>query len=136
MKRRVTSLAEKIEPIPAAPAAVFVLDADEAVRAGLRALLASHGYLVETFDSAEEFLQRYSGRQRGLLITDVDLPGMSGLDLLDHLRAQGFGIPVIVLASDGSVPMTVRAMRSGASDFLEKPFFQSALLRRVGELLR
>lgn len=114
---------------------IAVVEADDAVRNSLHALLVSHGYAVECYGNAEQFLKHFQWRPQCLLIVDAELPVMSGLELLERLQADGRHLPVIMLASQGSVPMTVRAMRAGAGDFLEKPFFQSALIKRIGELL-
>lgn len=114
---------------------VYVVDADAAVREGLSALLAENRVTVRTFASAEEFLAESPAADRGCLIVEVHLPGMDGLELLERLRARGMRLPVIVLASCSDVPTAVRAMRSGALDFIDKPFIDRVLLNRVRQAL-
>lgn len=114
---------------------VYVVDADAAVREGLSALLAENRVTVRTFASAEAFLAELPAADRGCLIVEVHLPGMDGLELLERLRARGRRLPVIVLASCSDVPTAVRAMRSGALDFIDKPFIDRVLLNRVRQAL-
>lgn len=110
---------------------VFVVDDDQAVRDSLALLVQSVGLEAETFDSAQAFLDAYRPEQRGCLITDIRMPGMSGLDLQERLSAQDQHIPVIVLTGYGDVPAAVRALKGGAIDFVEKPFNPQALLDLV-----
>lgn len=110
---------------------VYVVDGDQAVREGLRALLDSMNVSVEVFVSAEELLQSGISKSRGCVITDVALPGMNGLELQRRLRAEGAEVPVIFVASASDVPMAVNAMRDGAFDFFEKPFVDRLLLQRI-----
>lgn len=114
---------------------VYVVDADAAVREGLSALLAETRATVRTYASAEAFLAEASISARSCLIVEVHLPGMDGLELLERLRARGMRLPVIVLASCSDVPTAVRAMRSGALDFIDKPFIDRVLLNRVRQAL-
>jgi two-component system response regulator FixJ len=100
---------------------IFVVDDDPAARNSMAALIKSRGLAVQTFASAEEFLAGYDPRQRGCLIVDVRMTGMSGLDLQEQMAAQGVNLPVIVITGFADVPMAVRAMRAGAVTFLEKP---------------
>ena len=116
--------------------AIFVVENDAPVRQGLRALLESCGYAVSTFAQAGECLAAMAERRPQLLVVTVDLPGMSGVEMLERLRGEGDNVPAIMLAAEGSVGMIVRAMRAGAADCLEKPFFQSSLMRRVEEVLK
>jgi len=115
---------------------IAIVDNDAAMRDSLRALLRSLDVDVETFDSAESFLRGAGARGARCLITELALPGMSGLDLLRRLRESGDEMPVILLAGDSDVPTAVAAMREGAADFIEKPHVDAAVLRRVTQLLR
>ena len=114
---------------------VFVVDDDQAVRDSLALLMHSVGLQVETFPSAGEFLDTYRPDRRGCLITDIRMPGMSGLELQEQLSVDGYHIPVIVLTGFGDVPTAVRALKGGAVDFLEKPFNPQALLDLVQQAI-
>ena len=116
--------------------AVGVIDPDPVARNGLRALLHGVGVDVATFDSAESYLLAANGRQLACLIVDLLLPGMSGLELLRRLRSAGNDVPVILLADESDVPTAVAAMREGATDFIEKPYVDVAVLKQVQKLLR
>jgi two-component system response regulator FixJ len=108
---------------------VHVIDDDEAVRSSIEFLLSTTGHNVITYASAEEFLSRAPATADGCLITDVRMPGMSGIDLTRQLRALGLGaLPVIVVTGHGDVPLAVEAMKAGAVDFIEKPFDEERLL--------
>lgn len=107
---------------------VFVVDDDEAVRKGLDLLLRSIGLSVETFGSAQEFLDRYEPTRPGCLVLDVRMPGMSGLELEEKLAEKGIFLPIIIITGHGDVPMAVKALKLGAFDFLEKPFRDQVLL--------
>jgi len=115
--------------------AVGVIDPDPVARNGLRALLHGTGVDVATFDSAESYLLAANGRQLSCLIVDLLLPGMSGLELLRRLRSAGNDVPVILLADESDVPTAVAAMREGATDFIEKPYVDVAVLKQVQKLL-
>jgi two-component system response regulator FixJ len=114
---------------------VFVVDDDQAVRDSLALLVQSVGLEVETFTGAQDFLDAYRPERPGCLITDIRMPGMSGLDLQERLSAHGHHIPVIVLTGFGDVPAAVRALKGGAIDFVEKPFNPQALLDLVQQAL-
>ena len=114
-----------------AAATVFVVDDDDAMRRSLEFLIASAGYAVRAFASAQAFLDYYQPIMRGCLLLDVRMPGMSGLDALERLRASGTTIPVIFVTAFGNIPMAVRAVKGGAFDFIEKPFEGTALLARI-----
>jgi len=118
-----------------APPIVGVIDPDPVARSGLRTLLHGLGIDVSTFDSAESFLLAANGRAVGCLIVDLMLPGMSGLELLRRLRSAGNDVPVILLADESDVPTAVAAMREGATDFIEKPYVDVAVLKQVQKLL-
>lgn len=115
----------------AAAATVFVVDDNLGVRKGLRALLESAGLAVETYASGEEFLAAYDADRPGCLLLDVRLRHGSGLDLQDDLRRRKATIPIIVLTGYGNVPTSVRALKAGAVDFLQKPAPPELLLERI-----
>jgi FixJ family two-component response regulator len=116
-------------------ATVLVVDDDPSVRRGLERLLRSAGYRVETFESARAVLQRGDLDSGACLVLDVRMPGQSGLELHEVLRAGGHHIPVIFITGHGDIPMAVRAMKTGAVDFLPKPFDDEALLDAVRRAL-
>jgi two-component system response regulator FixJ len=122
-----------IKPSPrrAAAAMVHVVDDDEAVRRSAEVLLGSFGQEAKTYASAEEFLAALPGLRAGCAIIDVRMPGMDGLALQDELRRRNVRIPVIVVTGHGEVSLAVRAMKSGAVDFIEKPYSDSDLLGAV-----
>lgn len=107
---------------------VFVVDDDEAVRESLRYLIASVDLEVKTFSSATEFLDAYRPNMPGCLVVDVRMPGMSGLELQRQLSDRSINLPVIIITGHGDVDMAVRAMKSGAFDFIQKPFNDQVLL--------
>ena len=115
---------------------VFIVDDDAAVREGLSRLVRSAGYPVECFETAGAFLETWRDGRPGCLVTDIRMPGMSGLDLQERIRAQGSSIPTIVLTGFGDVPGAVRALKGGALDFLQKPFEPDVLLVRIAEALK
>ena len=121
---------------PDAPPLVGVIDPDPVARNGLRALLHRNGVDVSTFDSAESYLLAANGRHLACLIVDVLLPGMSGLELLRRLRSAGNDVPVVLLADESDVATAVAAMRDGATDFIEKPYMDVAVLKQVQKLIR
>ncbi len=110
---------------------VFVVDDNAGVRKSLRALLESAGLTVEAHASAEEFLAVYDPERPGCLLLDVRLKRGSGLDLQDELRRRKATLPIIVLTGHGTVPISVRALKGGAVDFLQKPAPPKMLLERV-----
>jgi len=112
-------------------ATVFVVDDNAGVRNSLRALLESAGLAVETYASAEEFLAAYHPERQGCLVLDVRLQHSSGLDLQDDLRRRRVMLPIIVLTGHGNVPTSVRALKAGAVDFLQKPAPPKLLLARI-----
>jgi len=109
---------------------VYVVDDDEAVRDSLGFLLKSVGLSISRHVSAQEFLAAYSG-QPGCLVLDICMPGMSGLELQQHLNARGVNIPLLFITGHGDIPTAVEAMRQGAYDFLAKPFHDQDLIDRV-----
>ena len=116
-------------------AVVFVVDDDPAIRDALTSLLRSVGLAVETFESAQEFLNRQPPDGPGCLVLDVRLPGVSGLDLQRVLATAQMTLPIIFLTGYGDIPMSVRAMKAGAVDFLPKPFHDQELLDAIQQAL-
>lgn len=116
---------------PAQTPTVFVIDDDEAVRRALRMLLESDGHWVADYAGAQLFLARCDPACRGCVITDLRMPGCSGLELQAALEARGIALPVILLTAHGDVPAAVQSLQAGAFDFLEKPFDPQRLLARV-----
>ena len=114
---------------------VFVVDDDANVRTSIQGLLKSAGLRAECFETAEQFLQRKPSKGPSCLILDVSLPGMSGLDFQQKLRNAGLQIPIIFVTGYGDIPMTVKAMKSGAVEFLTKPFEDQDLLDAVQQAL-
>ena len=113
------------------PATCFVVDDDASVRRSLSFLIQSLGYRVETFDCADAFLARKPHEGIGCIITDVKMPGMSGLDLQDVLGRRGAPLPIIFITGHGDLPMGVEAMKKGAVDFLAKPFDDEDLIAAI-----
>ncbi|AEE66404.1 two-component response regulator [Bordetella pertussis] len=114
---------------------VFIVDDDEAVRDSLRWLLEANGYRVRAYASGENFLDEYDASQIGVLIADVRMPGMSGLELQEQLIARNAPLPIVFITGHGDVPMAVSTMKKGAVDFLEKPFNESDLREIVARML-
>ena len=114
---------------------VFVVDDDAAVRESLRLSLKLAGRLVEVFESAAAFLASDALVRLGCLVTDIRMPDMDGLELQEELGKRNSHLPVIIMTGHGDIPLTVRAMRAGAVDFLEKPFAREALLASVARAL-
>src|SRR5215472_3029236 len=115
----------------AADAIVHVIDDDEAVRQSIEFLLRTAGVTARTYDSASTFLNALPTIDPGCIITDVRMPGISGIDLLRRLGEMRIKMPVIVITGHGDVPLAVEAMKIGAVDFLEKPFEDELLLGSV-----
>ena len=130
--------------MPSEEAIVHVIDDDEAIRQSLAFLLQAAKLEVKTYSTAMAFLDALPDSASGCVITDVRMPGMSGVDLLRRLKELKIGVPVIVITGHGDVALAVEAMKVGAVDFLEKPFdddvllasVQSALKRQDGETKR
>ncbi len=115
---------------------VFIVDDDPAFRKSLVWLVESVGVRAECYPSAREFLGAYDPSRPGCLVLDMRMPEMGGLDLLDEISAQDIHIQVIVVTAYGDVPAAVRAMKSSAVDFLEKPFSHEILLSRIQQCLK
>ncbi len=111
---------------------VFVVDDDPSVRSSLKFLLSTVGLNVESFDSANTFLHKNLPDAPCCLVLDVRLPGLSGLDFQRELAVRKIGIPIIFLTGHADIPMSVRAMKAGAVEFLTKPFRDQELLDAVG----
>lgn len=112
---------------------VYIVDDDDAVRDALSMMLRAAGRSVETYASAEEFIERRAGATSGCLVVDVRMPGMTGIELQDWLAEHRCTLPVLFLTGHGSVPMAVRAMKHGAFDFLEKPVDDARLLAAIDD---
>jgi FixJ family two-component response regulator len=110
---------------------VFVVDDDPPVRRSIERLIQSIGLKVQTFQSAAEFLQHVRPEGPACLVLDVRLPGLSGLDLQRELTSRGIQLPIIFITAHGNIPMTVRAMKGGAVEFLTKPFRTRNLLDAI-----
>ena len=116
-------------------AIVYVVDDDETVRRSLARLVRSVGLKVDTFASAQAFLEHKGQNRPSCLVLDVRLPGLSGLDLQTAMGQSQRTMPIIFITGRGNVPMTVRAMKGGAQDFLEKPFEDQELLDAIQRAL-
>ena len=114
---------------------VFVIDDDEPVRDAIGLLLDTVDIPFESYDSAQSFLSSYDNGRTGCLVLDIRMPGMSGLELQDHLIEQNDPLPIIFITGHGDIPMAVEAMKKGAMDFIRKPFRDQELLDRVQEAL-
>lgn len=116
-------------------AVVYVVDDDDAVRDSLKLLLESVDLQCRTYASATEFLEEHDPDQHCCLVADIRMPGMSGLDLQDELNRRASKIPILFITGHGDVPMAVDAMKSGALDFIQKPFRDQDLLDRIHQAL-
>ncbi len=116
-------------------ATVYVIDDDNSVRSSLRWLIESVQLTVREFKTANEFLDTWHGDGTGCIILDVRMPGMSGLDLQDMLVQRGIHLPVIIVTGHADVSMAVRAFKSGAFDFIEKPFNDQHLIDRIQQAI-
>ena len=115
-------------PVLSTVSVIAVVDDDASVRIATSNLLSSHGYLVDTFASAEEFLQSARPNASSCVIADVQMSAMSGLDLLDHMRAQGWTTPFIFITAFPKESVRGRALKAGAIGFLAKPFAGAMLI--------
>ena len=115
---------------------VHVIDDDEAIRESLAFLLESAQLDVKTYESANAFLETLSREAHGCVVTDIRMPGVSGIELLRQLKTMGVPLPVIVITGHADVPLAVEAMKSGAVDFIEKPFDDDAFLATIRSALR
>ena len=101
---------------------VHVIDDDDDVRESVRLFLTTEGFDARTYASATDFLAKLNPNESGCVVTDVRMPGMSGIDFLAHVAARRLSLPVIVITAHADVPLAVRAMKLGAVDLIEKPF--------------
>ena len=122
-------------PMPPASPIVFVVDDDVSVRESLELLIQNEGWQAETFASAQEFLDRPRTALPSCLILDVSLPGLNGLDLQQQVASERTDMPIIFITGHGDIPMTVRAMKAGAVEFLTKPFSDEILLNAIRNAL-
>lgn len=126
----IDQVSTKDEPV------VCIVDDEGPVRASLVDLFESVAMKAIAFESASDFLERCDMGQAGCILLDVRMPGISGLDFQDQLAAAGNTMPIIFMSGHGSIPLTVKAMKAGATDFLIKPFAGSAVIAAVGEAIR
>ena len=114
---------------------VFVIDDDPSVRKALGRLLRSAGYKTDAFESAQDFLRHPRSDAPACLVLDVQLPGLDGLGLQESLAGRNIGLPIVFITGHGDIPMSVRAMKAGAVDFLPKPFEDCQLLAAVQQAI-
>ena len=114
---------------------VFLVDDDAGMRESMALLLEQEGFRVRAFDSAQAFLAANCAQEPGCLVLDLRMPGMSGIELQEAMLCQGLAPPIIFLSAYGSVPTTVRAIKAGAVDFLEKPVARGTLVGRIRRAL-
>ncbi|MGE5319773.1 MAG: response regulator transcription factor [Hyphomicrobiaceae bacterium] len=129
-------LAEDAQPMRATGATVFVVDDDAAVRRSVTRLLRSAGWSAEAFASAGDLLVRAPITGPGCVLLDVNMPGMSGLELHQRMAEAGIALPVVFLTGKGDIPMSVHAMKHGAVDFLIKPVEESVLFQALEQAIR
>jgi len=114
---------------------VYVVDDEASIRDSLAMLLRSVGLVSRTFGDAKSFLAAYEPRADACLVADVRMPGMSGIELQEALRSRGAELPIVLITGHGDIAMAVRAMKAGATDFIEKPFHDQTLLDAVHRAL-
>ncbi len=114
---------------------IAIVDDDPSAREGLQSLIESAGWMTETFASAQDFLARPGAEAPSCLVLDLQLPGLSGLDLQKRMAEVGLEIPIVFLTGHGNIPASVQAMKAGAVEFLTKPFDEEELLRAVLEAI-
>ena len=118
-------------PMPHLTPVVFVVDDDVSVRESLESLIRWAGWKPETFSSAKDFLSRARDETPSCLVLDVELPDLNGLDLQERVAADRTDMPVIFITGHGDIPMSVRAMKAGAAEFLTKPFERDVMLKAI-----
>ncbi len=129
---------KSVESKPAASAdtaTVFVVDDDEGLRKAIEFLLDTAGLTAKSFVSGQAFLEYYRPEMRGCMLLDIRMPDISGLDFQEKIRERDINLPVILISAYGTIPLAVRAMREGAFDFIEKPFDDEFLLKRIREAI-
>lgn len=119
--------------LPEPEAVIAIVDDDPSARRGLQRLIRSAGWKAETFASAQEFLARPPAELQNCVLLDLQLPGLSGLDLQKRMAEIGLDIPIVFLTGHGSIPASVQAMKAGAIEFLTKPVDEQELLRAIQE---
>jgi len=119
-----------------ADATIFVVDDDTSVRTALKRLIKSLGFKVETFDSAQAFLKHGPHDGPACLVLDIRMPEMSGIELQEKLTNTGLGMPIIFITGHGNIPMSVKAMKAGAVDFIEKPFEDQNLIDAINVAIK
>jgi len=117
-------------------ATVFVIDDDPSVCRALQLLIESVGLNIETYNNAQAFLDAYNPAKWGCIVLDVRMPGVGGLDLQDTLPERGIHLPIIFITGHGDVPTSVRALKGGAEDFIQKPFDDQTLLDAIQRAIR
>jgi two-component system, LuxR family, response regulator FixJ len=124
-------------PSKTAPSStVYIVDDDDGMRRALALLLGTVGYETVTFSDPTEFLAKFDSETHGCLVLDIRMPGMSGLELQQHLNRKGSMLPVIFITGHGDVPMAVQAMKEGAFEFIQKPFRDQDLLDCINHALK
>jgi two-component system response regulator FixJ len=113
------------------PTLVHVIDDDEGVREGLTILLAEAGFTVRAYKSGLEFIERLATAQSGVILSDIRMPGLDGLELQQRLKTTENNLPIVFITGHGDIQMAVRAIKEGASDFIEKPFDDELLVSAV-----
>ena len=114
---------------------IHVVDDDDAIRDSIVFLLESAGYAAKTYASAESFLEGAPEAAMGVLITDVRMPGLTGLEMVQRLNEAKFHLPIIMITGHGDIPLAVEAMKAGVVDFIEKPFDDELLLKSIESAL-
>lgn len=114
---------------------VFVIDDEASVRDALALFLDSEGLSVKTYETAQSFLNEYRSNFHGCMIVDIRMPAMSGLELQETLTGKGVNLPIIFLTGHGDVPMSAKAFKAGAMDFIEKPFNDEDLLASIRDAI-
>jgi FixJ family two-component response regulator len=126
---------KQMRPSREPEAVIAIVDDDPSVRDGLESLIRSAGFRAETFASAQEFLARNRADSPGCLVLDLQMPGLSGLDLQRQMAEVGMTIPIVFLTGYGNIPASVQAMKAGAVEFLTKPFEEQDLLRAIQDAI-
>jgi two-component system response regulator FixJ len=114
---------------------IHIIDDDAAMRDSLAFLLDVNGYTAKAYETANDFLKDAAAQTSSCVISDIRMPGMNGIELVRKLRSEGTGCPVILITGHGDVALAVEAMKAGASDFIEKPFDDTELLKAIHNAL-
>jgi FixJ family two-component response regulator len=114
---------------------IAIVDDDPSAREGLQSLIESAGWMTETFASAQEFLARPGAKAPSCLVLDLQMPGLSGLDLQKRMAEVGLEVPIVFLTGHGNIPASVQAMKAGAVEFLTKPFDEEKLVQAIEEAI-